>query len=180
MKLRLLRMALLIVCNSGFPGIEAPASSQGGELWRLERRVPLDAFSVVSNGHDQVQLLRIWIVDYFVELHNVRVIELLHDLYLLVNVVQSRCEILQETPIFASLSSIGATILATCARGTAHKASLLLQVGLDVDLYSKVFRNVAFYIEVPKMSVDYLHGEVDLRLRALAKSLQHLIFVVEN
>lgn len=63
-------------------------------LIRIERGVPLDTLSVVSHRHDQVKLITGGIIDHLVKLDNIRVINLLHDLNLSVDLVKGGREIL--------------------------------------------------------------------------------------
>jgi hypothetical protein len=55
-------------------------------------RVPFDAISIISNGHDHVEFLRIRVVNDFVYLYDVGVVQFLHDLNLPVHFVKGSSE----------------------------------------------------------------------------------------
>lgn len=61
-------------------------------LENIVLRVPLYAISIVSNWHNHVELFRVRVVNNLVDLDNVGVIQLFHDLDFLVNLVESGCE----------------------------------------------------------------------------------------
>ena len=52
--------------------------------------IPFHAFPIVRNRHNQVQFIGERVVDYFVEFDEVRVVQLLHDVYLLVHLIERR------------------------------------------------------------------------------------------
>jgi hypothetical protein len=110
LSLALLLQELLLRCLVLLPGgrgrlaeIEVKAVlllGGGGALEEgigIKLGVEFDALAIVGDRHDEVQFVGGGGVDDLEELNDVRMVQLLHDLYFLVDVVQSCREVLQET-----------------------------------------------------------------------------------
>ena len=85
-RLTLLRVVLRSVAGLS-PRVETPAGAKGRKRGGRVGRVPLDAFAVVSYGHDQVQLLGVGVVYDFIQFDNIWMVKLFHYFNFLVNVV---------------------------------------------------------------------------------------------
>ena len=143
----------------------------------IEEWVIFDALAVVCYGHDQIEFVRCRGVNDLEELHDVRMVNLLHDLDLLVDIIKSCCEVLQE-----ALSSSGSFRRGYAADRAGSQcrapceASLLFQVRLHIYFDCEVLRNVVVDVDL----VEDLDCQVNFSLAPLTKALENSVLPIED